>query len=212
MRDEREKDPGGGTELEIHSSVRRPAACKDFGSVRSMVPGGETEKDGGAVSARVDESRPRMTEETGKTVLTLLRRQSRALRIPPEDREDVVQDVAIWIAHHREAGRPITESWLRSTLVQFARSVSRAQRRETPLDDLRAHAEPTRPPRRPSASTEELTRNLGEREKKVVDLLLEGHTWESALHRIGIRHGSQSRWRSRIRRGIATVFGRGLEE
>jgi len=161
---------------------------------------------------RVDDGRPKMSEETGRIVLTLLRRQSRELRIPPEDREDVVQDVAIWIARHREDGRPITGAWLRSTLTQFARSVSRAHRRETPLDDLRARAEPTRAPRRPSASTEELTRNLGERERRVVELLLEGHTWEAALQRMGICHGSQSRWRSRIRRGIATVFGKSPRE
>ncbi len=161
---------------------------------------------------QADDVRPAMSEETGRTVLTLLRRQSRALPIPPEDREDLVQEVAIWIAHHREAGRPITEAWLRSTLTQFARSVGRAQRRESPLDDLPANAEPTRPPRRPSASAEELTRNLGEKEKRVVELLLEGHTWESALQRMGVCHGSQSRWRSRIRLGIAKMLGRAREE
>lgn len=153
-----------------------------------------------------------MSEETGKHVLTLLRRQSQALQIPPEDREDLVQEVAIWIAHHREAGRPITEAWLRSVLAQFARSISRTHRRETPLDDLRANTELTRTPRRPSASTEELTRDLGERERKVVELILEGHTWESALQRLGIRHGSQSRWRSRIRRGIVKMLGRSPQE
>ena len=156
--------------------------------------------------------RPVMSEETGRTVLTLLRRQSRALPIPPEDREDLVQEVAIWIAHHRVAGRPITEAWLRSTLAQFARSIGRAHRRESPLDDLPANAEPTRAPRRPSASSEELTRDLGERERRVVELILEGHTWESALQQTGICHGSQSRWRSRIRRGIAKVFGRSPRE
>jgi DNA-directed RNA polymerase specialized sigma24 family protein len=173
---------------------------------------GEIHNDDTVVSARVDDGRTEMSEETGKTVLALLRRQSRALHIPPGDREDVVQEVAIWIAHHREIGRPITEAWLWSTLAQFARRASRAHRREAPLDDLRAHGEPTRAPRRPSASTEELTRNLGERERRVVELLLEGHTWESALQLMGICHGSQSRWRLRIRRGISTVFGKSPQE
>jgi hypothetical protein len=77
-----------------------------------------------------------------------------------------------------------------------------------PLDVFRGSAEPTRAPRRSSASIEELTRDLGQREKRVVKLLLEGHKWESALQQIGICHGSQSRWRSRIRRGIEKVLDR----
>ena len=170
------------------------------------------ETDDTVVLERADDGRLAMSEETARNVLTLLRRRSRELHIPPEDREDLVQDVAIWIAHHRQAGRPITEAWLRSTLAQFARSVSRAHRRERPLDDLRPASEPTRASRRPSASIEELTRDLGPNEKRVVGLLLEGHTWESALQRMGICHGSQSRWRSRIRRGIAKVLGRKGQE
>lgn len=161
---------------------------------------------------RADDVPLALSEDTGKIVLDLLRRRSRTLDIPPEDREDLVQEVAIWIAHHRVAGRPITEAWLWSTLAQFARSVNRAHQREKPLDDLRADAEPTRAPRRPSASTDELTRNLGEKERRVVELLLEGHTWESALQQMGICHGSQSRWRSRIRQGIARVLGTSRQE
>jgi len=164
--------------------------------------------DGTTVPERADDGRLSMSDETARLVLSQLRRQTRELHIPPEDREDLVQEVAIWIARHREAGRPITEVWLRSTLGQFARSVNRAHRREKPLDDLRADAEPTRAPRQPSASIEELTRNLGKKERRVVELLVEGHSWESALRRMGICHGSQSRWRSRIRRGIAAILGR----
>jgi DNA-directed RNA polymerase specialized sigma24 family protein len=160
------------------------------------------------VPDRADNGRLAFSEETAGRVLAQLQRRSRALHISPQDREDLVQDVAIWIALHREAGRPITEAWLWSTLGQFARSVRRAHRHEMPLDVLRASAEPTRAPRRPSASIEQLTRDLGQREKRVVELLLEGHKWESALQRIGICHGSQSRWRTRIRRGIEKMLGR----
>lgn len=170
------------------------------------------ETDDTVVLERAGDGRLAMSEETARTVLRLLRRRSRALHILPEDREDLVQDVAIWIAHHRQVGRPITKAWLWSTLAQFARSVNRSHRREMPLDDLRPDSEPTRASRRPSASIEELTRGLGQNERRVVELLLEGHTWESALQRMGICHGSQSRWRSRIRRGIATVLGRSRQE
>ena len=164
-------------------------------------------RDGPSVPERDDAAPLEMSEETARTVLAHLKRRSRTLRIAPEDREDLVQDVTIWIASHREAGRPITRAWLSSTLDQFARSVRRAYRRELPLDDLQVDAEPTRAPRRPSASIEELTRELGQREKRVVELLLEGHRWESALHRLGICHGSRSRWRSRIRRSLEKVIG-----
>ncbi len=155
-----------------------------------------------AAEPPIDDGLAALSEETGRLVLAQLRRRSRALRIPPEDREDLVQDVAIWIASHREAGRPITNAWLWSALAKFARSVRRPKKREVALEELRAKGEPTRPPRRASASVAELTRNLGPTEKKVVERLLEGHTWESALAEHGIRHGSQTRWRSRIRRGI----------
>lgn len=164
--------------------------------------------DEATVPEGAEDDRLAMSEETARTVLAHLKRRSRTLRIAPEDREDLVQDVAIWIARHREAGRPITRAWLWSTLDQFARSVRRARRRELPLDDLRAAAEPTRARRQPSASIEELTRTLGQTERRVVELLLEGHPWESALQRLGICHGSRSRWRSRIRRGIEAVIGR----
>ncbi len=142
-----------------------------------------------------------LSDETGRVVLDHLRRQCRALRIPREDSEDLVQDVAIWIGLHREADRQITPGWLWSTLLQFARTVRRLRRREVPLD-LYTLREPTRPPRRLSPSIEELTRRLGETERRVIELLLEGHTWQSALDRVGVRAGSRSRWRARIRRAI----------
>jgi len=147
-----------------------------------------------------------LSSETGEMVLSQLQRRSRTLRIPPEDRDDLVQDVAIWIAHHREDDRPITPAWLWSTLVKFARRVRRPRRREAALSDLPAHAEPTRAPRRVSASVAELTRGLGQTERKVVELLLEGNTWESALRTLGICRGSHSQWRSRIRERIRNAL------
>ncbi|MGA7991993.1 MAG: hypothetical protein WCC53_11210 [Thermoanaerobaculia bacterium] len=153
-------------------------------------------------AGRDDRGGMRLSSETGKIVLAQLRRQSRALRVAPEDRDDIVQDVAIWIARHREADRPITTAWLRSLLLKFARSVGRPRRRETALSDVLSGAEPTRAPRRVSASPAELTQGLGQRERRVVELLLEGHTWEAALRSLGIRRGSHSRWRARIRERI----------
>ncbi len=163
-----------------------------------------------AATQPLDDATTALSEETGRIVLTQLTRRSRALRIPPEDREDLVQDVAIWIASHREAGRPITNAWLWSALAKFARSVRRPKKREVALEELRAKAEPTRPPRRASATVAELTRNLGPTERRVVERLLEGETWESALAEHGVRHGSQTRWRSRIRRGIEAALRGGL--
>ncbi len=163
-----------------------------------------------AAAQPIDDGCTALSEETGRIVLSQLRRRSMALRIPPEDREDLVQDVAIWIASHREAGRPITNAWLWSALTKFARSIRRPKKREVALEELRAKTEPTRLPRRASATVAELTRNLGPTEKMVVERLLEGHTWESALQEHGIRHGSQTRWRSRIRRGIEAALRGGL--
>ena len=147
-----------------------------------------------------------LSSETGEMVLSQLQRRSRALRIPPEDRDDLVQNVVIWIGRHREASRPVTPAWLWSTLVKFARRIRRPRRREAPLSDLPAHSEPTRAPRRVSASVAELTRGLGRTERKVVELLLEGHTWESALRTLGICRGSHSQWRSRIRERIRAAL------
>ncbi len=177
-------------------------------SLEDVGDGVSRDSNGDAVGPeRADRGRLAISDETARNVLIRLLRRARELHIPPAEREDLVQEVAIWIARHREAGRPITEAWLRSTLGQFARSLHRARRREKPLDDLQADAEPTRAPRRPSATIEELTRDLGEKERRIVELRLEGHSWESALQRMGICHGSGSRWRSRIRRGIARVLG-----
>ena len=143
-----------------------------------------------------------LSEETGEIVLTQLQRRSKSLPIPRNEQDDLVQDVAIWIGCHREPGRPVTTAWLWSALEKFARGARRPKQREIALEDLPAGFEPTRPPRRASASLAELTRELGHAERRVVESLLEGHTWESALGSLGIRHGSQSRWRSRIRRRL----------
>jgi len=164
------------------------------------------EKDRADAPEKSGEGRMALSEETGRLVLAQLRRQCRALRIPREDREDLVQDVAIWIGLHRTADRPVSPSWLWSTLRRFARAVGRPRRREVPLEELPDHREPTRPPRRVSASIDELRRRLGESERRVVDLLLEGHTWPSALDRLGVSAGSRSRWRSRIRRATRSAM------
>ena len=168
---------------------------------------GPREPDDNIVSARVEGGGFGLSEETGRIVLATLRLRCRALPIPPEDREDIVQDVAIWIARHRIASRPVTKAWLWSTLSRFASNFRPVQKREMALDDLPEGTEPTRAPRRPSASIEELTRGLGKKERRVVALRLEGHTWESALRQVGICHGTHSRWRSRIRRTIGKALG-----
>ncbi len=166
------------------------------------------EHDDAAPSPRVGSCDFGLSEETGRIVLTTLRQGCRALPVSPQDRDDLVQDVVLWIARHRIASRPITKGWLWSTLSRFAWTAHHAPRWQTALDELPEGREPTRAPRRPSASLEELTRSLGEKERRVVELLLEGHTWESALRQLGICHGSGSRWRSRIRRLVACALGR----
>jgi len=60
-------------------------------------------RDGPSVPERDDAAPLEMSEETARTVLAHLKRRSRTLRIAPEDREDLVQDVTIWVASHREA-------------------------------------------------------------------------------------------------------------
>ncbi len=145
-----------------------------------------------------------LSEETGRFVLDELRRQARSAPMERGDSEDLVMAAAVWILQHRISTRPVTRTWVLVVFRAFLRGFyrDRIRRCGRSFADLAENAEPSRPPRNESASLDELTRGLDRVSQAVVGRMIEGFTWKEALEEQGVRPGSHSRWRERIRREV----------